>query len=329
MLGKKYKVPSMKIERDNVRFFLCTLYFILNSIITVSQDSIPLTKDIDEEKQLQFQQFFFKALSEKAITNYRNAIVNLENCNALLPDEVAVLFEFSKNYYFINKTLEAKRYLDSALEKEPENLWMLLHLVKIHKKDRNYAEAIRIQQKIIENNPKRREALVYLHLQNNDIESAVSLLENLRNEGSLSGKLKRLQQRLEAGEKLITAKKVVASTPNWIQEFEEKKTFKALKNVLENAVKENNQEDLLKYSTEGLSLFPAQPLVYLMHGKALNHKKLYKKALTVLNDGIDFVIENKMEAHFYKEMAVSHEKTGNTKEAEKYKMRAKQLAVKQ
>lgn len=328
ILSKKYKVRSMKIKRINLRFFFCTLYFVLNFIVAVSQDSIPPIKDIDEEKQLQFQQYFFKALSEKAITNYRQAIVNLENCNALFPDEISVLFEFSKNYYFMNKTLEAKRYLDSALEKDPKNLWMLLHLVKIYKKDRNYGDAIKTQQKIVENYPKRREALVYLYLQNNDIEGAVSLLENLRSEGNLSGKLKRLQERLEEREKLITSKKVVVSTPNWIREFEEKKTFGALKNVLQNALKENDQENVLKYSEKGLSLFPAQPLVYLMHAKALNHKKLYKKALLVLNDGVDFVIENKMEAHFYKEMAISYEKTGNTKEAEKYKMRAKQLAVK-
>lgn len=324
---EKRREQGLEILFKGISFLFC-FFFFLCSITIHSQDSIPPIKDIDEEKQLQFQQYFFKALSEKAITNYRQAIVNLENCNALLPDEVSVLFEFSKNYYFINKTLEAKRYLGSALEKDPKNLWMLLHLVKIYKKDRNYADAIKTQQKIIENYPKRREALVYLYLQNNDIEGAVSLLENLRNEGNLSGKLKRLQQRLEEREKLITAKKVVVSTPNWIREFEEQKTFSSLKNVLQNALKEDDQENLLKYSEKGLLLFPAQPLVYLMHAKALNHKKLYKKALLVLNDGVDFVIENKMEAHFYKEMAISYEKTGNTKEAEKYKMRAKQLAVK-
>ena len=310
-------------------FLLLSFFFFLSPTTAVSQDSIPPAKDVSEEKELKFQELFFKALSEKSITNYRNAIVNLENCYAIFPGEIAVYSELSKNYYFLNKTYEAKYYIEKALEKDAENLWMLLHLIAIHKKDRNYIDAIKVQQKIIKNHPKRKEDLVYLHLQNKDYESAFSLIEILKGEDNMSGKLKRLIENLEKREQLIATKKTVSSSSNWIEVFENEKTFTALKKVLINALKENHQENILKYSTQGIALFPAQPLVYLMNGKALNYKKQYKKALIVLKDGVDFVIEDAMEADFYKEMVISYEKTGQLKEAEQYKARAKKLVIKQ
>ena len=82
---------------------------------------------------------------------------------------------------------------------------------------------------------------------------------------------------------------------------------------------------MLKYSEEGIGLFPAQPFVYLMKGKALNYQKNYKKALTTLENGIDFVIEDNMEADFYKEMAISYKGLGNSKEEKKYNEKSRKL----
>lgn len=293
--------------------------------ISFSQDSIPAAKDLTEEKELKFQQFFFKALAEKSITNYRKAIENLENCNEILPNDLSVFFEFSKNYLLLNKTLEAKEYIDRALEQDAENIWMLLHLVEIHKKDRNFKEAIQVQQKIIKNHPKRRDDLVYLYLQNNNRKEAMNLLRTLESENILSSKLKRLKSTLE---KRRTAK--VARTENrdinsLIEKFESEKSFETLKKILEKPLEEKNLKVLLKYSEEGISLFPAQPFVYLVNGSVLNYQKSYKKAFTVLQVGIDFVIDDTMEADFYTEMAISSEGNGNKAEAEKYRMLAKKL----
>ena len=53
-----------------------------------------------------------------------------------------------ENYLLLNKTIEAKQYIAKALELEPTNNWMLLHLVAIQKKERNYQEAIKTQLKL-------------------------------------------------------------------------------------------------------------------------------------------------------------------------------------
>ena len=106
-----------------------------------SQDSIPFAKDLTEEKNLKFQESFFKALSHKAVRNYQKAIGSLENCNEILPNNATVYFEFSKNYFFLNRPQLAKEYILRALEKKPKDVWMQLHLVKILKKEKKYKEA--------------------------------------------------------------------------------------------------------------------------------------------------------------------------------------------
>ena len=45
--------------------------------------------------------------------------------------------------------LLAKEYINRALVKKPDNIWMLKHLVEIYVKERNYSKAIDVQQKVI------------------------------------------------------------------------------------------------------------------------------------------------------------------------------------
>ena len=93
------------------------------------------------------------------------------------------------------------------------------------------------------------------------------------------------------------------------------KDIPILKQILEEY--RSDPEMLLKYSEEGILIFPAQPFVYFIKGKALNYQKKYKEALTTLENGIDFVIEDKMEVGFYREMAKSYKGLGNLKEEKK------------
>ncbi|TXD65225.1 hypothetical protein ESX12_11785 [Polaribacter glomeratus] len=311
---------------------------------SVAQDSIPDKVDTTEETELKFQQFFFRALSEKSIGNYQKAIENLESCNQILSNDIAVFFEFSKNYLFLNNTLLAKEYIERALVKEPMNTWMLTHLVQIYIKDNKYAEAIKAQQKIVVINPKEREFLARLYVFNGQIKEAISLMDILEKENVLSSYLKKLRANLES-RKEYSIKKLPVSIDleeeadekegdlvkemeskdldSLINQFKTDKSYKILVEILKQS--NGNQVDLLKFSKEGIALFPAQASVYLVNGKALNDTKNYKNALSILQSGIDFVIEDKMEAAFYLEIARAYKGLGNDKEEMKYLQKAKNL----
>ena len=105
--------------------------------------------------------------------------------------------------------------------------------------------------------------------------------------------------------------------------YETAKSYSALKHILEGS--KENATQLLKYSAEGILLFPAQPFVYLMHGKALNLKKEYSKALETLKNGLDFAFEVSIELLFYKELAISYQGLGDEKAAKKYSEKSKKI----
>lgn len=289
----------------------------VSSVVVSAQDSTAV-KDISEDKELRFQQYFFKALSEKSITNYQKAIENLEICNGLIPDKPSVLFEFSKNFLLLNKTFEAKEYIQKALKIEPKNKWMLTHFVKVLSQENNYKEAINIQQQLLAIDPTKRVDLVYLYLRNREYQNAVSLMTVIEKEEGLSRSLKNLKRSLLARKDNISETKLDDDLASLVAKFESDSSFDVLQKILEKS--ETTDTNIFNtFSKKGLELFPAQPLVYLSRGKALNQQKKYSEALSVLETGLDFVIDNKaMLKRFYKSMAASFKGLNNPTKYQEY-----------
>jgi len=300
---------------------LFSLLFLLISLKSYTQDSLAVAVDFTEEKELKFQQFFFTALSQKSIGNYQKAIENLESCNQILPNNKSVFFEFSKNYLYLNNTLLAKEYINRAIIQDSKNIWMQKHLVKVFEKENNFFEATKIQQKIIVLNPKENKNLVLLYLKNRDYKKALSFIKTLEEDNLLSSDLKKIKERLEKTNYSET-QKVKVSKDIYIR-FEKEKTYTLLKQIL--LANKEKPRLLLKYSKEGVALFPAQPFVYLINGSTLNVNREFKKALEILQNGIDFVIEDTMEALFYKEMALAYKGLNNKVEEKRYMEKYKKL----
>jgi len=300
---------------------LFSFLFFLISLKSYTQDSLPVAIDFTEEKELKFQQFFFTALSQKSIGNYQKAIENLESCNQIEPNNKSVFFEFSKNYLYLNNTLLAKEYINRAIIQDSKNIWMQKHLVKVFEKENNFFEAIKIQQKIIVLNPKENKNLILLYLKNKDYKKALSFIKTLEEDNLLSSDLKKIKERLEKTNYSET-QKVNVSKDIYIR-FEKEKTYTLLKQIL--LANKEEPRLLLKYSKEGVALFPAQPFVYLINGSTLNVNREFKKALEILQNGIDFVIEDAMEALFYKEMALAYKGLNNKVEERRYMEKFRKL----
>lgn len=300
------------------------LGLLFNPFLISAQDSTAV-KDLDEEKELKFQQYFFKALSEKSIKNYQKAIENLELCNEVLPESVTVFFEFSKNYLLLNKPNDAKFYIKKALAKEPQDIWMLEHLVAIHERERDYQSAINVQRKVVEQNPKGNEHLVRLLYQNASYKEALSLMKEIEQNKGLSQFLKTLKRSIESRSSTII-KKESNDLKSLITNFEEgDSSFPVLKKLLNKSIEEDIST-FHKYSEKAIDLFPAQPFVYLMRGKSLEIQKKYGQAIAILESGIDFVIDNPtMEAEFYETLAKAFDGQGKGTKAQEYRTKAKKL----
>jgi len=303
-----------------VRYFFFGLLF--NPFYIYSQDSISKVKETTEENYIKFQEFFFKSLSEKSIKNYQIAIQNLEECNAIFPNNKTVLFELSKNYLLLNKIREAKHYINNALLIDPSNFWMLKHLVTIQIKDKNYQEAIKTQLIIVKQKPYQRSELINLYYLNNEFMKALSLIHTFEEEYGLTTRLKRIKHKLMLRNKpqIVTPK--VDSLPLLISDFESNPpSFNTLKNILTVAIKENIETYYI-YSDLAIDLFPAQPFSYLSKGRALQRQGKHQEAIDFLEIGIDFIVETPLlEAQFYALLVNIYTSLNKTKKAIEYKMK--------
>ena len=299
---------------------------LFNPFLLYSQDSIPkikeITEEITEENTIKFQEYFFKSLSEKSIKNYQIAIQNLEECNAILPNDKAVFFELSKNYLLLNRTSEALQYINNALLLAPSNFWMLKHLVAIHKKDKNYQEAINTQLIIVEQKPKQRAELIYLYYLNDEYMQALSLIDVFEKDYGLTTRLKQLKNKLVLRNKPQTVISTIDSLPKLISDFElNPPSFNTLKKILTLAIKDDIPAYHM-YSNLAIDLFPAQPFSYLSKGRALQLQGKHQEAIDILEIGIDFIIENSLlEVQFYTILISAYKRLNQPQKALEYKMK--------
>ena len=310
-----------------IGLFVC-LVLLFNPFSSLSQENADQSSNLSEEKEIKFQEYFFKSLSNKSIRNYQKAIQNLEVCDKLSPRNKIIYFEFSKNYLFLNQTLQARQFIEKALEQDSSNIWMLLHFVSILKKDRNYEEAIKVQLKIIELDPYYRESLIYLYHLNSQSDKAISLLYLLEQEKGLHQKLERLKEKLELSVKPVKLKNDYKDLDKLISDFNENKpSFSMLKQILEIA-ELNDSEILDNYSKLAVTLFPAQPFSYLSRAKFLHKKQQFDEAIAILEIGLDFVIENPtLEAQFYSTLAKVYSSLGNKGKAFEFENKIKKLKM--
>ncbi len=286
-----------------------------------------------EENNLKFQTYFFEALKQKAIKNYSKAIENLEKCYEIKEQDMAVEFELSKNYLFLNQFFEAELFINKALETSPSNQFLLQHKVLVYKSQRKFSEAIEIQKKLNEIHPKYADELALLYIQNKNYIEAENLIAEIEKNALTTRRISSFKAYIENRKKAIASKNNVSTSKSTSQtiddlrkEFQDRKGYKTLIHLLNKEIELEKYELLNSDSKKGIELYPAQPVLYKLNGLALNKIGKYNKAIIVLTIGMDFVIDNKvLEADFYSLIAVSYEKLNNTKKASNYKQKAAAL----
>jgi len=307
---------------------------LLFSLVAVSQEDIVSTEAmLVEQEEINFQTFFFEAIQQKSIGNFDKAVFALEACNNIEKDNVAVLFELSKNYAFLFKYTEAEYYILKGLEKEPSNLYMLRHLKEIKTMQNDFQGAITIQNKIVKLRPNEEADLVILYIKAGKMDEAIALLSKLDKIDKVPEGLESLKESLLQETPNTTVSDPIPMVENskskvdlLRDDYELKRDFYSMKLLLEREFKTKQFLELLKDSEKGLEMFPAQPFLYLMNGRALNNLRKYEEALKSLEDGLDYLIEDDlMKVNFLKEMSLSYKGMGNNKMSSKLYQQAIEL----
>ena len=100
----------------------------------------------------------------------------------------------------------------------------------------------------------------------------------------------------------------------------------AMELYLEVLIQKQDYQLVTRRADDYIESFPTQADFYFYSGLGYNQLKEYKKAKSILENGLDFVIENKvLEANFYKQLIISCENLNDNAKKELYNNKLKQL----
>ncbi|WP_430410810.1 tetratricopeptide repeat protein [Kordia sp.] len=295
-------------------FILSGILFTIPEYVHAQEEEsaeISLEENIDE-----FQEHFFEALKQRGIENYDRAIDELLKCKKI-DDNASIAFELGKNYYSQKDYGNAKESFQNAVNKKPQNQWFLLGLFNTQLKLNELDNALSTGKKIIHLNPKFREDVAKVHINRQDYKKALKQLEKLQKEGGLTPTARRMKEMLEKRMQRQQPSDKVADVIKQTPKPREDANSKIIEQI-EEALETQAYSDARRLAMIGLSDFPSQPKLYLYNAKALNALKEYKKAIEMLEIGLDYIIDDTpLEKEFYQAFIVAYKKMGNSKK-EKY-----------
>ncbi|MES2812283.1 MAG: cytochrome C biosynthesis protein [Bacteroidota bacterium] len=174
----------MKIKELKIIFLLVLVINTQTLLAQNEPDDIALVND-------DFQEAYYESLKQKGIENYDRAIVELEKCLLLQPENAIVHHELGKNYFFKKDYVNAETEFTKATQVEPKNKWYWIDLYEVYYETKNYNQGILTLQKIIPLDKNYKEDLTSLYMYTRQYDKALLLINEL---DELEGKTERRNQ---------------------------------------------------------------------------------------------------------------------------------------
>lgn len=146
-----------------------------NSVLVMAQtepEDIAMATD-------EYQDSFYESLKQKGIENYDKAIVSLEKCIKLKPNDAVAYFELGKNYLKLKDYQSAQNSFEKAVELNPKNKWYWLGIYDVSFETKNYNLAIETIQKIIPFDEEYKDDLISLYMITNQFEKALLAINEM------------------------------------------------------------------------------------------------------------------------------------------------------
>jgi len=164
----------------HIVMFILFLGGIENTVF--SQEIVPkLDINIDDLGNVsdEFQENFFEALKQKAITNYEKAIASLEECIEIDSKPIFLYSELGKNYLELKVYDQAAINFKKVLDEKPNDKYVLELLFEVYFKERQYEEAIAIVEQLVVFDTMYNEQLANLYFLETRYEDALKVVDDL------------------------------------------------------------------------------------------------------------------------------------------------------
>lgn len=159
--------------KKNVLLFIVFGFFFQTVLLAQTEpEDIALAND-------DFQNSFYESLLQKGIENYDKAILALEKCKKIQPNNAVVFFELGKNYLAQKNYLMAYTSFEKATQIDPKNKWFWVGLYDVCYETKDYTQAIVIVNKLIEFKKEYKEDLVSLYMNTQQFDKALELINEL------------------------------------------------------------------------------------------------------------------------------------------------------
>ena len=156
-------------------FFFLFMVLLCNSAVVLGQNE---PEEIKSETD-QFEDFFYESLKQKGIDNYDKAIVSLEQCLKLKPNNAVVYSEMGKNYFALKNYEQSYSYFEKATKIEPQNKWFWQGMYEASYAAKNYNQALISIQKLIEFDVIYKEDLTSIYMVTQQFDKALVLINEL------------------------------------------------------------------------------------------------------------------------------------------------------
>lgn len=265
-----------------------------------------------------FQESFFEALKQKSIENYDKAINLLLECKQIRPEDKVVDHELAKIYLKDRQYLSAQEYATAAVLSDPSNLWYLDTFMAILQKQGIALSTVK--STIPFENPRLKENLANIYFKRNNFQETINILNGIKRTFATEQLIAKAKEALELKKqdqqtvRYTATKTTVEASP-----------LERYKVRIEGIIRSKNLTLLETLSTEALDLYPSQPYFYYAVGLALNKKMEYKKAITHLEEGLDYMIEEdtKLSNKMYMALVEAYTALGNPAKANLYQQKIK------
>ena len=291
-------------------------------------EALKLLDELDAELGVSFNRDYMRNQIYEATGRKKDQIKNLEKRVENNPDKeanyLALIYRYSAN----NENEKAFETAKELLKINPNSQLVHLALYKFYLEGNNPDKAIESMKIVVKSpqikpeaklkvlsdfvkfttkNPQYESVLIEATAFVADINSGESLIEMAQYYLTQGNKNKALYYYEQA---------IILDSDN----------FKVLRNILLLHI------DLMQYdiasskAKKALDKYPSQPILYLVNGVALNKLKKGKEALSSLEMGLDFIIDDvKTEIDFYNQISIAYSLLNNEVKAKAFSDKAKQL----
>ena len=152
---------------------LLGIFFIPNTLLAQTEPEDIATVSSE------FQDNYYESLKQKGIENYDKAIISLEKCLALEPNNPVVFFELGKNYLAQKMYKDAYDNFEKVTKIDPKNRWAWVGMYDVCYDTQDYNQAIILVQKLVEFKSEYKEDLVSLYMKTAQFDKALQLINEL------------------------------------------------------------------------------------------------------------------------------------------------------